>query len=159
MLGWLEEGPLRRQQFPRVTSDVKRSKQPIEAKLLQIVLRDLDEFRLYLDLLRPSYVCLFNQCIYQFQIIDRVANNKAAALRQEVCARSRWKGNALTLEKLARAFAIDQQLSSCRLLSVFTRAGWCPGRSGLCCSLIERAYPYVYRAAYEPRRDAIFFCR
>src|SRR5207302_10154234 len=84
-VGW-RRGPSGAHNLSRVTSDVKRSKQPIEAKLLQIVLRDLDEFRLYLDLLRPSYVCLFNQCIYQFQIIDRVANNKAAALRQEVCA-------------------------------------------------------------------------
>src|SRR5205823_12805628 len=49
-------GPPGANNFPRVTSDVKRSEQPIETKLLAIVLRDLDAFRLSLDLLPLSYV-------------------------------------------------------------------------------------------------------
>src|SRR4029077_7871940 len=96
-VGW-RRGPPGANNFPRVTSDVKRSKQPIETKLLQIVLSDLDEFRLYLDLLRASDIRLFNERIHQFQIIDRVANNKAAALWQEVGAGAGRKWHALAFQ-------------------------------------------------------------
>ena len=68
----------------------------------------------------------------------------------------RWKRNPLALEKFARAFAIYQQLSTGRLLRVFTSAGSASAHTG--CRPIERARADVHGGANESRRDTVFFC-
>src|SRR5207253_7511602 len=61
-VGW-RRGPTGANNFPRVTSDVKRSKQPIEAEFLQIILRDLYELRFDLDLFWACDASLFYERI------------------------------------------------------------------------------------------------
>ena len=43
-----------------MVSDVKRAKQPVEAQLLQIILRDLDKFGFDLNLFGSGNVRLFH---------------------------------------------------------------------------------------------------
>ena len=107
----------------RRSRDIKLSKQPVEAELLQIALVDLDKFRFDLDLLRARHVGLLHDRVDQFQIIRRVAHDEPAALRKKIRARSgHRKGNTLALEKFLGAFAIHQQPATGRFLGVLCRA-------------------------------------
>src|SRR5205823_4465700 len=93
--------------------DVELPKQPVGAQLFQVRLVDLDELRFDLDLFGPGNIRLLHNRIDQLQIIRRVPNNEAAALRQEVRARARHgERHALALEKFFRALAIHQLVSA-----------------------------------------------
>ena len=91
-----------------VVTDIELAEQPVEAKFFQIILRYLNKLRFDFDLLGPGDASLFNQGVHKFQIIDRIAHDKATALRQEVRTRSRRKWHTLAFQELARAFAVHQ---------------------------------------------------
>ena len=113
------------------TANVKLPEKPIEAELLKIILRDLDEFGLDLYLLRSRDARLLDQRIHQFEIILSVAHDEPAALRQEVRARPRRKLNALRLEKIFRGFPIHELAPAGGFLRILTACRLQRGRPAL----------------------------
>src|SRR5947199_3266732 len=95
-----------------VVANVERYEQPIEPKFFQIIMCDLDKLGLDLDLFRHCEVRLFNQCSDQIQIILRVTNDQAAALRKEVGAGAFRERHAQSFEIFLRAFAIYELLAA-----------------------------------------------
>src|SRR5205814_6958557 len=71
-----------------VVADVKGPEQPVEPELLKIVLVYFDELRLDLHLPRSSHRGLLHKSVYQFQVVDRIADNQPAALRQKMRTRT-----------------------------------------------------------------------
>ena len=89
-------------------------------------MRDLDEFRFDLDLLRSGDVGLFDQRIDQLEVLFGVPHDQPAALREEIGARPRRKRNALIFEEIERGLAINQLLAAGGFLGVFAGSALAP---------------------------------
>ena len=106
-----------------VPAHAKVTEKPVKAEFLQIVLRDLDELRFDLDLLRRVGARLLHERIDQFKIVLRIPHNQAAALRKEIRARARRKTHALRGKKIPRRFPSHELTAPRRFLCILARPG------------------------------------